>query len=67
MAERKRDRRKLPRPNEPTQASKDKMQEALARKLPNETQNAEEWGERLATGKQIATGGTMDQLGKKPA
>jgi hypothetical protein len=42
---------------QPTQASRDKEQEELARKLPAETKPAEEWGERHATGKTIAQGG----------
>jgi len=57
MSDRKDNQRKLPGPDDPTQATKDKQQEELARKLPDETQPAEERGERLATGKQIATGG----------
>lgn len=36
---------------------KDAMEQELLRKLPEETQPAEEWGERLATSKAIATGG----------
>ena len=57
MSDRPRDQKKLPSPDDPTQASKDKQQEELARKLPDETQPSEERGERLATGKQIAGGG----------
>lgn len=49
---------------QPTQASRDKEQEELARKLPAETTPSEERGERLATGKTIAQGGApKDQRG----
>lgn len=36
---------------------KEAMEQELVRKLPEKTQPAEEWGERLATGKAIASGG----------
>jgi hypothetical protein len=49
---------------ESTQATRDQQQEELARKLPTKTQPAEEWGERLSTGKHIAqTGAPQDQKG----
>jgi hypothetical protein len=47
-----------------TQASRMKEQEELARKLPANTEPAQEWGERLTTGKTIAQGGgPKDQRG----
>lgn len=33
------------------------MQDELVRKLPSQVEPAQEWGERLSTGKAIATGG----------
>jgi len=44
-------------PTKPEAAKREAWQRDLLRKLPNQTQPAEEWGERLDTGKTIATSG----------
>jgi|GEM_PF-5981281 len=47
-----------PSPLPPEEAKLNKQKEReLVEDLPDQTQPAEEWGERLATGKGIATGG----------
>lgn len=53
--------RKLPPHGDATQATQWKQDEELARKLPDDTQPAEERGERLAHGKTIAGGGHVDR------
>jgi len=55
----------MAKPNKPEERTpaqtdthkREKRRRELLRKLPEETQPAEEWGERLDTAKTIATGG----------
>ena len=54
----------IPRDQESSSANK-RDEHELVRRLPEETQPAEEWGERLATGKAIATGGKQGTEGAR--
>lgn len=45
--------------------STQKMNDELARKLPDDTDQAQEWGERIQIGKAIATAGKSAAAAKK--
>jgi hypothetical protein len=63
MADRNKSKTHTSRANQKSPKPKHAQQNDLVKKLPDETQPAEEWGERLATGKAIATSGEQGAVG----
>jgi hypothetical protein len=49
--------KKRPRKSEPSSGERKRQEDELVKKLPDETEASQEWGERLSTGKAVATGG----------